>query len=149
MGGRELVVKGFYELSLDELYDILKLRTDVFLVEQRVACSEVDGFDRHCLHVFLREGRDIVAYLRAFEKPGEPGVAQIGRVVAAKRGEGLGRAVMEAGMAACAERLEAHEAYVEAQLQARGFYDRLGFVPCSDEFDEGGVPHVAMRASLV
>lgn len=142
----DLHVKTFDELTTRELYDILKLRVDVFVVEQECFYPDVDGYDPQSIHVFyLDDDGSIAAYLRVMEKASEPGVAKIGRVIAVKRGCGIGRAIMEAGAAAARDRLGASEIYLEAQVQAQGFYEKLGFTVCSDEFDDAGIPHIAMR----
>ena len=142
----ELYVKRFDELTPFELHDILKLRVDVFVIEQECVYPDVDGLDPESIHVFFRDDDGaIAAYVRVLDKHGEPGVAKIGRVIAAKRGVGIGRAVMEAGMRVARDTLGAHEVYLEAQVRAKGFYEKLGFAACSDEFDDAGIPHVAMR----
>ncbi len=144
-----LTVKRFEELTVDELYAIMKLRIDVFVVEQACAYPELDGLDRQSTHVFYLDGDGlIVAYLRVFERAGEPGTMQIGRVIAAERGSGMGRRIMEAGLDVCRAVPGSQEAYLEAQVYARGFYERLGFAACSEEFDEDGISHIAMRRAL-
>ena len=60
----EQCVKAFQELTIDELYDILQLRGEVFILEQNAPCREIDGRDKEALHVFFREGGEILAYLR-------------------------------------------------------------------------------------
>lgn len=145
----ELVVKRFDELTARELHDILKLRADVFVVEQECFYPDVDGLDPESVHVYYLDGDgSTAAYLRVLEKPGESGVAKIGRVIAVKRGCGIGRMVMEAGMDAARGMLGARGAYLEAQVQAQGFYEKLGFTACSEPFDEAGIPHVAMRRPI-
>lgn len=149
----ELVVKTFDELSVRELHDILKLRTDVFVVEQECAYPEVDGLDLESLHVWLADDEDdpyggIAAYVRVLPLHGEPGVAKIGRVIAARRGQGLGRRILEAGMDVARERLGATSAYLEAQVRASGFYEGCGFAVTSEPFDDAGIMHVQMRREL-
>lgn len=142
-------VKRFGELTVQELHDILKTRVDVFVVEQNCPYPEVDGLDPVSLHVFgYGAAGNVNAYARAFEKPGEPEVVQIGRVVATERGRGLGAQVMTEAVRASCELLGAREIYIEAQVYARGFYEKLGFTVCSDEFDEDGIPHIQMRRKL-
>ena len=145
----ELFVKHFDELSTHELHDILKLRCDVFVVEQECFYPDVDGFDPESIHVFyLDDDGSLAAYTRVMRKPDEEGVVKLGRVIAAKRGAGLGRAVMEEAMKAAVRCFGATSAYLEGQVRAKGFYEKLGFAVCSDEFDEAGIPHVQMRRSL-
>ena len=145
----ELVVKQFDELGTRELYSILKLRIDVFVVEQECFYPDLDGLDMEAIHVYLADDDgSIAAYLRVLKKHDEEGVARIGRVIAAKRGSGIGRELVEAAIQVAVGRFDAREIYVESQVQAQGFYEKLGFVACSDVFDDAGIPHVAMRKKL-
>ena len=137
--------KTFDELTTDELYEILRLRTDVFIVEQNCPYPDIDGRDRECIHLFARQDDRICAYLRMFRKDDEPGVLGMCRVVTAVRGVGLGAELLRRGIRTAFDGLGAGEIYIEAQDQARGFYTREGFVPCSDVFPEDGIPHVQMR----
>jgi ElaA protein len=141
----ELVIKRFDELDAAELYEIMRVRQAVFVVEQNCPYQDADGADAEALHVCLREGAEIRAYLRVLRRGGE---VYIGRVLTAERGLGLGARVLEAGMEAARERLAARRIYVEAQTYAEGFYARVGFVRCSEEFLEDGIPHVKMRLDM-
>ena len=145
----ELHIRRFSELTVPELYDILRLRVDVFVVEQRCAYHELDGRDGCALHVWLSDDGGVAAYLRLLP-PGAmfTDAAAIGRVIAARRGEGLGAEIVRAGIAAARERLGAGRIRIEAQAYAQGFYEKLGFERCSDEFDEDGIPHVEMLLEL-
>ena len=145
----ELYVKRFEELTVSELYEILRLRVDVFVVEQSCAYAELDGRDRGALHVFYAEGGEIEAYLRILP-PGAyfPDAAGIGRVIARRRGEGLGASVLAAGIAAARALPGAERVRLEAQTYARGFYEKAGFTVCGDEFDEDGIPHIEMLLEL-
>lgn len=140
----ELQVKRFNELTVEELYAILKLRVDVFVVEQRCPYGELDGCDREALHVWLSDERGIAAYLRVLDKGVKSGYVTIGRVIAARRRMGLGTAVLRAGIAAAREIFGAEAVYVEAQTYARGLYEKLGFRQISEEFTEDGIPHIKM-----
>ena len=144
----ELVVKPFGELTPWELYELLRLRVDVFVVEQRCPYPELDGKDPASLHLFLREGEEILAYLRVLT----PGLAfpeaALGRVVTRDRGRGLGRQILEAGISAVRERLGASALTIEAQTYAKGFYEAAGFRQASQEFLEDGIPHILMRLEL-
>ena len=140
----ELCVKSFRELTTDELYDILALRVAVFVVEQNCPYMETDGLDRNALHVFLREGGQIKAYLRIMDRGEESQWVSIGRVIAAERRKGLGAGILQAGIAAARERFHANEIYLEAQTYARAFYEKQGFRQISEEFLLDGIPHVKM-----
>lgn len=139
----KLVVKTFAELTTEELYEILKARFSVFVVEQHCFYLDMDDIDYRSFHVCVCEGRKVVAYGRLFEDE-EPNAWHIGRVLTTKRGVGLGRRLMEAIM----QTAYAHGATalrMDAQSHAVGFYEKLGFVVCSDEFDEAGIPHKRME----
>ena len=141
----EWELKSFSELTADELYDILRLRVDVFVVEQRCPYHEIDGADRDSLHLFARVDGALKAYLRLCPMEGEPGTVRIGRVVTADRGVGLGGELLRRGIEAAFETMGANEIFLEAQEYAAGFYEREGFVRCSEVFPEDGIPHVQMR----
>ena len=140
----ELHVKRFDELGPAELYAILKLRVDVFMLEQRCLYEELDGCDRDALHVWLSDEDGIAAYLRVLDRGVRSGYVTIGRVIAARRRRGLGTRVMREGIRAARERFGAGPIYIEAQSYARPFYERLGFRQVSGPFDEDGIPHIKM-----
>jgi len=141
--------KSFDELSARELYAILRARSAVFVLEQKCLYQDMGGIDSSSRHVWAEnEGGELAAYLRHFPKAGEPGVAQIGRVLTLERGTGLGRRILEAGIESVRSRTSMREIHLEAQCQARGFYERLGFAAEGEPFDEDGIPHIAMRLTL-
>lgn len=156
----EMVVKRFAELTTGELYEILKARFAVFVVEQRCFYLDMDDIDPLSIHVFLREGQRVVAYARLFPEreaqallpPETPPMADdaddcvwhVGRMLTTRRGEGLGRRIMEE-VVRTAWAQGATLLRMEAQSHAVGFYERLGFQVCSPEFEEAGIPHVRMQ----
>lgn len=140
----ELYVKSFHELTLDELYDILKLRIQVFVVEQHCPYPDADDRDQRALHVFLKDEEGIQAYLRIMDRGVESEYVSIGRVIAVKRRCGLGTKILAAGMKAAARRFHAEAIYLEAQTYACGLYEKAGFRRCSPEFLLDGIPHVKM-----
>ena len=143
-----VVVKRFDELVAAELYEILRLRSAVFVVEQNCVYQDIDALDYAALHVFITgEAPSVAAYARVYAKEGEAGTAKIGRVVSAQRGVGLGAAVLSAALDA-ARSLGFMAAYIEAQEYAIGFYEKAGFAVTSGVFLEDGIPHVQMRRSL-
>lgn len=144
----ETIVKSFDELSLDELYEILKLRVDVFVVEQACPYPEVDGNDQNAYHVFLRDEDGIQAYLRVLDRGVTMDEVAIGRVIAKRRREGLGTQVMKAGIGAAQDKFNASTIQLEAQVYAQKLYESLGFKVTSDEFLEDGIPHVQMTLHL-
>ncbi|MBQ7623733.1 MAG: GNAT family N-acetyltransferase [Clostridia bacterium] len=141
----ELFIKPFSELTNAELYEILKARAEVFVVEQNCVYNDLDGKDEKALHIWYAEKDALCAYLRVCEKAGEEGVAHVGRVLTLRRKEGLGAAILKEGIRAAFERMGAKEIYIEAQTYARGFYAREGFEEYGEEFLEDGIPHIRMR----
>lgn len=140
----EVIVKKFSELSTDELYSILELRVAVFVVEQECHYLEVDGLDREAVHVWLEEDGRILAYLRVMDRGVESEYVSIGRLLAARRREGLGSRVLSEGIRVAKEYFGADKIYLEAQVYARGLYEKQGFRAVSEEFLLDGIPHVKM-----
>lgn len=144
----DVIVKRFEELTTTELYDILRLRVNVFVVEQRCPYPELDDCDQAALHVLLRDEEGIEAYLRVLDKGVKGPYAAIGRVIAVRRRMGHGSMILQAGIDAARERFGADRIYVEAQTYARGLYEKRGFRPISEEFLEDGIPHIKMLLTL-
>jgi ElaA protein len=144
----ELCVKTFDELTADELYDLLALRTAVFVVEQQCPYQDADGLDRQALHVWLRDENGIRAYLRVMDRGVCGDEVRIGRVIAVERRQGLGSRVLAAGIKAAKERFRAETIAVEAQVYAKGLYEKQGFRTVSEEFLEDGIPHVKMVLTI-
>ncbi len=140
----ELKVKTFAQLTNTELYAILKLRVDVFVVEQACPYPEIDGRDEGSLHVWLEEDGEILAYLRVLDRGVESEYVAIGRVIAARRRQGLGSEIMKAGIRVALERFHAEAIYLEGQVYAQGFYENLGFRQISEPYLEDNIPHIKM-----
>lgn len=140
----ELKVKTFAQLSNTELYAILKLRVDVFVVEQACPYPEIDGRDEGSLHVWLEEDGEILAYLRVLNRGVESEYVSIGRVIAARRRQGLGSEIMKAGIRVAQEHFHAEAIYLEGQVYAQGFYENLGFRQISEPYLEDNIPHIKM-----
>lgn len=137
----EIFIKHYTELTADEIYDILELRAEVFVVEQNCVYQDLDGKDKRSYHIWLRDERGVVAALRVYELDG----VHIGRVVTRCRREGLGTLVMREGIRLAREKYGAREILISAQQYARPFYERFGFQVCTDAYLEDGIPHVGMR----
>ena len=136
-------VKAFTELTLQELYEILALRNEIFVVEQNCPYQDIDRRDQEALHVMGWEGGALKAYLRVFRKSEEE--AAIGRVLAVERRKGYASEVLRVGIMAAKDRLGMDRIYREAQTYARSLYEKQGFVQCGEEFLEDGIPHIPMR----
>ncbi len=144
----ELVVKHFSELTAEELYEIYRLRVSVFVVEQNCPYQEVDELDREAYHLWLQDESGIQAYLRVLAPGARFEDAGIGRVVAVRRREGLGSRILGEGIRVAQERFGAAAIRLEAQVYAKGLYEKAGFCEVSEEFLEDGIPHVEMRLEL-
>ena len=140
----ELQVKRFSELSTEELYEILRLRVSVFVVEQKCPYMETDDLDQNALHVYFRDAEGIQAYLRIIDKSDTREYVTIGRVISVKRRRGIGTELVREGIRLAMEIFGADTVYIEAQVYAQPFYENLGFVRISGEFLEDGIPHVKM-----
>jgi len=145
----QVSVKTFNELSTKELYQILRLRSEVFVVEQDCVYQDVDNKDQKALHVIgVKEG-EVVAYTRVF-KPGDYFEnVSIGRVVVSKeqRKYGLGKQIMLASLAAIDEKFPNKHIEISAQSYLLKFYKELGFSPFGEEYLEDGIPHTRMLKS--
>lgn len=141
-----LEAKFFNELSSMEVYEILKARAQIFVVEQNCAYQDIDDVDYESLHIFYKSGEKITAYLRAFRK--DEKTIQLGRVLTVEHGKGLGGELLKNAIEIVEEKLKPEKIYIEAQTYATGFYEREGFAVCSDEFLEDGIPHVKMELIL-
>jgi len=139
----------FDALSPRQLHDILKLRADVFVTEQASAYSDIDGRDPTAVHALAERGGDVAATARLLFDD-TAGVARVGRFVTHPdaRGRGVGAALMRDALAEIGRRRGAVTVVLGAQTRARGFYARFGFAPCSEIYEEDGIPHVEMRREL-
>ena len=142
--------KTFAELSLGELYGLLALRQEVFVVEQRSIYQDVDGYDPGCHHLLGvetgAEGARLVAYLRVLPPGLKYPEASLGRVVLAPRarGQGQGQRLVRQGLDFLATHHPGVPIRIGAQDYLRRFYEDFGFRAVSDVYDEDGIPHVDM-----
>ncbi|MDM1408380.1 GNAT family N-acetyltransferase [Myroides sp. DF42-4-2] len=138
--------KAFEELTLDELYDIMQLRTNIFVVEQNCPYPELDGKDKNCLHVFATQHGKVIAYARIVP----PGLSykeiSIGRVVVdqAHRKDGLGKILLALTIEKIEEEFDQQPIQIGAQTYLKKFYSSFGFETVSAEYLEDGIPHVDM-----
>ena len=144
-----LIRKRFHELTTEELYQILKLRAAVFVVEQNCPYQDPDDADQAAIHVWLENEEGIRAYLRVMDRGVESEYVSIGRVVAADRRCGLGSRILREGILAAKDYFRADQVYLEAQTYARGLYDRQGFRQISEEFLLDGIPHIKMLLDVL
>lgn len=145
-----MYVKRFSELTVDELYEILRDRSQVFVVEQGCAYQDLDGKDERSIHIFIREENQlkednmILAYLRVIIPEVGRDTVSIGRVLTIKeaRGHGLARKLMQKGIEVAKSLAPTIE--IEAQAYLKEFYESLGFKARSDVFQYEGRPHISM-----
>ena len=140
-----ITTKRFSDLKLEELYGILRVRSEVFVTGQKCLYVDPDGRDFGSVQVFASKGDRIIGCLRIYGK--EAGVVQIGRVavIESQRGTGIGRMMMRQAISHVTENLTDEKIYLEAQTYAIGFYEKLGFKVISDEFLDEGIPHKGME----
>ncbi|WP_421805021.1 GNAT family N-acetyltransferase [Flagellimonas sp.] len=142
----QVSIKTFDELTIHELYQILRLRSEVFVVEQDCVYQDVDNKDQKALHVIGLKEDEVVAYTRVF-KPGDYfDNLSIGRVVVRQdqRKYGLGKQIMMATMAAIDQRFPNKPIEISAQSYLLKFYKDLGFSAFGEEYLEDGIPHRRM-----
>lgn len=138
--------KTFKQLTLDELYAILQLRSEVFVVEQNCVYQDVDNKDQKALHVLGFKDKKLVAYTRIF-KPGEYlKEASIGRVIVAKneREHRYGYDIMNASITAVETYFNTNIISISAQMYLKNFYNNLGFKELGESYLEDGIPHIEM-----
>jgi ElaA protein len=142
----EILVKNFEELSIFELYYLLQLRSEVFVVEQECAYQDLDGKDTKALHIIGTKEGKIVAYTRCFEQGIYFKEASIGRVVVEpqQRKFGYGHHIMEASMKAIKIHYKTSVIKISAQTYLRKFYESHDFQQEGEGYLEDGIPHIAM-----
>ena len=136
--------KTFPELTVDELYELLRVRSEVFVVEQDCVYQDMDGDDQASIHLWLTEGDKVVALCRVCPGGTHMQEVSIGRVITTVRGKGYGKRIMLEGIAAAKEHFDTQVIDIEAQEYAKGFYEQVGFRQSSEPFILDGIPHIKM-----
>lgn len=136
-------IQKFTQLSTQELYQIYKLRVDVFVVEQQCPYHEIDDIDLESYHIYLQnDNSKILAYCRLYKIED---TFHIGRVIASERRKGYGTQIMKTALEFAAQTLHADTIIIEAQTYAKNFYEKIGFIQTSEPFDEDGIEHMQMK----
>jgi len=137
----------FESLSTEALYKILKLRSQVFVVEQNAVYQDMDGKDQKALHLQGYSGDKLVAYCRLFKSGDYFDEASIGRVVVPTlyRKQKYGWLLIEKAIQTIHTELNEDIILISAQLYLKGFYESHGFRQVSEEYLEDGIPHIKMR----
>lgn len=143
--------KKFQELTTDELYELLKVRSEVFVVEQNCVYQDLDYDDQKSIHLWLTEdsassqtNEKVVALARVCPAGTHMKEISIGRVITTERGKGYGKQIMLHAIDAAIKHFGATLIDIEAQEYAKGFYEGVGFKQSSDTFMLDGIPHIKM-----
>jgi ElaA protein len=145
-------IKKFRELSTEEIYNILKLRSEVFVVEQNCVYQDIDEKDKKATHLFIEKNNDIIAYTRIFKKGDyyeeNP---SIGRVVVSKkeRGKNFGKEIMLNSIEFIKKELKGRKIELSAQKYLDKFYKDLDFYSEGEDYLEDGIPHQRMFYNLI
>lgn len=142
--------KTFQELTTDELYELLRVRSEVFVVEQNCVYKDLDYDDQKAVHLWMtlrqeaEKGEKIVALARVCPAGTHMKEISIGRVITTERGKGYGKEIMLHAIDAAVEHFDASLIDIEAQEYAKGFYEGVGFRQSSESFMLDGIPHIKM-----
>lgn len=142
----KIIIKKFEELSVKELYMILKLRAEIFVVEQNCIYNDLDDKDYESFHIFILEKGNIIAYERIVK----PGISykeySIGRVAVIKevRKKGIARTLLQKGIYFIKNEIKENTIRISAQKYLLNFYQSMGFTATSEEYLEDGIPHIEM-----
>lgn len=140
-------VKPFCALSALEIYSVLKLRSEVFVVEQNCVYQDIDSKDQKALHLIASMDSSTVAYARLFRAGDYFAESSIGRVVVSEkfRSLNLGHELMEKAIRAIEEHFHTKSITISAQLYLQKFYEKHGFVVTSETYLEDDIPHIQMK----
>ena len=139
-------IKRFSELTTKELYEILKVRAEVFVVEQNCVYQDLDSKDEVAFHLFLEDNGEIISYLRILPKGISYSETSIGRVLTKDtyRKKGLSKEMIQKAIDFIRQNLEEKEIKISAQVYLQNFYGNFGFKPTSDTYLEDGIEHIEM-----
>ena len=145
----KITTKEFSELNTKELYDLLQLRSEVFVVEQDCVYQDIDGKDKKAHHVLGYKNDQLVAYTRVFKPEDYFKKASIGRVVVKERERqhNYGYDIMKASISLIENDFNETEIVISAQTYLGNFYNKLGFREIGEEYLEDGIPHIKMIKS--
>ena len=145
------ITKIFSELDIEDLYQILRLRSEVFVVEQDCVYQDIDNKDQNAIHLYYKENNEILAYTRIFKAGHYYENPCIGRVVVSKknRGNDLGKKIMIDSMEYIKQNIKGEKIELSAQKYLDKFYKDLGFYKIGEDYLEDGIPHQRMIFDLV
>ncbi len=137
--------KTFQELTTDELYELLRVRSETFVVGQNCVYQDLDYDDKKAIHLWLTVDDKLVAMARLCPAGTHLPEISIGRVIATERGKGYGKQIMLHAIDAAVELLDAKRIEIQAQEYAKGFYESVGFKQTSDTYILEDIPHINME----
>ena len=136
--------KLYSDLTTDELYELLRIRSEVFVVEQDCVYQDLDYDDQPAVHLWITEDDRVVALCRVCPAGTHMKEVSIGRVITTERGKGYGKQIMLAGIKVAQEHFGARVIDIESQEYAKGFYEQVGFRQSSEPFILDGISHIKM-----
>ena len=142
----EVIIKNFFDLTNIELYELLSLRSEVFIVEQNCIYQDIDFKDKLALHVLLKKNKKLIGYSRLF-KPGDYFKdSSIGRIVIIKeyREKGYGEELMKISIESINKYFKKKKIHISAQAYLKKFYKKFNFKVTGEEYLEDGIPHIKM-----
>ncbi|MDP0488880.1 MAG: GNAT family N-acetyltransferase [Fusobacterium sp. JB020] len=143
----EVIIKEFRELTSIELYEILKVRAEVFVMEQEILYNDLDNKDYKSYHLMVKENDEIIGYLRIIEAGVSYETMSIGRVLVLKseRKRQIGRKMLEKAIDYIKNDLKEKEITISAQFYLKKFYESLGFRAVTKMYIEEGIEHIKMK----
>lgn len=140
------ICKPFDSLTVKELYAILRLRSEIFVVEQNCVFLDMDNKDQSCQHLMLYQNKELMAYARIVPAGISYQQASIGRIISsnAARGRGFGKQLVQLSIDNCKRLYGNKPIKIGAQLYLKAFYESFGFVTSSEVYDEDGIDHIEM-----
>ncbi|MCW3169475.1 GNAT family N-acetyltransferase [Chryseobacterium sp. 09-1422] len=139
-------IKSFEEITTSELYEIIKARVDVFVVEQDCPYPDLDGYDQQAVHIWAEQDQDVLAYCRIFNKEIKYPETSIGRVLTTEkaRGKSLGKQLIQYAVETIENRFHTSEVRISAQDYLLRFYSGFGFEDTGKKYLEDNIPHTEM-----
>ncbi|MGL5574956.1 MAG: GNAT family N-acetyltransferase [Sarcina sp.] len=146
----EIIIKEFDNLTLNELYSIMRERVAVFAIEQNVKVEDLDYLDQKCHHVMLKENNELLAYCRIIPKGIWYDALVLSRVIVRKdkRGQDYGYRVCKEALKFIDNNLKESIVQIPSQEYAKGFYEKLGFKVIGEPYIKAGISHVEMKREL-
>ena len=143
-------VKKFKDLSVEEIHEILRIRSEVFVIEQRCIYQDIDGKDKKAMHVMGKNNNEIIAYTRILDSGDCYDFPSISRVVVKKKNRGAerGKEIMKESIKYIKETLKEKTIVLAAQKYLENFYRELGFIAEGEEYLEDEIPHQKMKLKI-